>query len=1048
MHQAILHDAKSTDLSPLRLAIAKAHLKNETEHLTELLGQIQTTDEQQAHIQKIAKDLVVRVRQLAEKRDAVESFMAKYDLSSEEGVLLMCVAEALLRVPDKDTADKLIRDKLGDADWAAHLGSSESMLVNASTWGLVMTGKLVNMTQAASGGIGGALKRLIGKSGEPMIRTAVKQAMRIMGHQFVMGETIEGALKRAQKGENAAFRYSYDMLGEAALTAADAERYFKAYQDAIAAIGASGSFSDVFSAPSISVKLSALHPRYEYTHHERVMNELVPKVLQLAQQAKSLGIGFTVDAEEADRLDISLDVIAAAYADESLAGWEGFGLAVQAYQKRAPYVIDFMVDLARTHGRRIPMRLVKGAYWDAEVKLAQVEGLSDFPVFTRKPSTDVSYLACVQRMFAADDALYPMFATHNAHTIASVMAYADGRDFEFQRLHGMGEDLYAQVISKDHFNKPCRVYAPVGTHKDLLPYLVRRLLENGANTSFVNKITDEATDIEELIRDPIAELKSYEAKPHPQIKPPSEIFPGRANSRGINLCNPLVINQLAEGIAKEDSPINVRPLMGDLVSSEEKKTSTNPANRTHVIGEWTPATAEMCQKAIDVAHAAQPRWDAVPAQERAAILERAADLFEANTDKLIALCMREAGKTMLPAIAELREAVDFLRYYAKLGREQFTAPTPLPGPTGETNAISLHGRGVFVCISPWNFPLAIFAGQVAAALMAGNSVVAKAAEQTTLVGFEAVRLLHEAGIPKDVLHFAPGRGSVIGNALTEHPKTVGVAFTGSTHTARLIGRTMSNREDSTIPVIIAETGGQNAMIADSSTLPEQLVQDVIAGAFDSAGQRCSATRVLYIQDDVADRVITMLKGAMAELTIGDPASLSTDVGPVIDEGARKGLQAHIDKLTAEGKLIFQQPLPDACKDGTFVAPTAFEIGNINELENEQFGPILHVVRYKAKDLDKVLDDINSTGFGLTLGIHSRVDDTVEHIISKMRVGNVYVNRNQIGAVVGCQPFGGCGLSGTGPKAGGPHYLARFATERVVTINTTAAGGNASLLTLE
>lgn len=1037
---------------PRRAAITAAWARDEREHVKSLLAELGDDPAQHAAVQRLACGLVDRVRVKAEDQGAIEAFMRQYDLSSEEGVLLMCVAEALLRIPDQETADKLIRDKLGDANWKKHLGESDSLFVNASTWGLMLTGKMVNLSEETRRNFTGAMKRLVGRAGEPVIRLAVRQAMRIMGHQFVMGRTINEALKRSKKGDNANYRYSFDMLGEAAFTARDAARYLEAYRKAIQAIGASGpggSFvgSDVFAAPSISVKLSALHPRYEIGQRARAHNELTPRVLELAQLARAQGIGFTIDAEESDRLELSLDVIVGAYSDASLNGWQGYGLAVQAYQKRAPAVLDYLAQTAREVGRRMPVRLVKGAYWDSEVKRAQVDGYAGYPVFTRKPNTDVSYLACAKRMLAATDAFYPMFATHNAHTIAAIHRMSAGKAFEFQRLHGMGKDLYDEVVAKDKLAVPCRVYAPVGSHEDLLPYLVRRLLENGANTSFVNKITDESLSPEQLVADPVRTVAGFDSIPHPKIPQPVALYgDGRKNSMGINLANDNELRALAEKINAAVREWKAGPLVPGASSSGAVVAVSSPADRQVKVGEWQAADSATVEKALENAHAAQADWDRLPVASRAAILDHAADLMEARMPEFMALCTREAGKTMLDGIAEVREAVDFLRYYAHQARRLFGHPERLPGPTGESNELYLHGRGVFVCISPWNFPLAIFVGQVAAALVAGNSVLAKPAEQTTLVGYAAVKLLHEAGVPETVLQYLPGDGATVGAALTRDARICGVAFTGSTETARVINRTMAAR-DAAIGVLIAETGGQNAMIADSSSLPEQLVKDAITAAFGSAGQRCSAARILFVQKDIADKVIGMLSGAMDELKVGDPGLLSTDVGPVIDEDARQILVKHAERMDKEGQLIKEVKLSAECEHGTFFGPRAYEIDGLARLHREVFGPILHVIRFEADQLDQVVDAINATGYGLTLGIHSRIDETIEKISRRVKAGNCYVNRNQIGAVVGVQPFGGEGLSGTGPKAGGPHYLLRFANERTLTINTTAAGGNASLLTL-
>ncbi|MGH8190718.1 MAG: bifunctional proline dehydrogenase/L-glutamate gamma-semialdehyde dehydrogenase PutA [Rhodanobacteraceae bacterium] len=1034
---------------PERERITAAWLRDETEAVNELLQLAAVPADERAAVEKHAAELVTRVRAKQDQRSAVAAFMQQYDLSSSEGVLLMCIAEALLRIPDSDTADMLIRDKLGEADWKKHLGTSKSLFVNASTWGLMLTGHIVTLPDATRSDYPSALRRLLNRAGEPLVRVAVRQAMRIMGQQFIMGRTIKAALARTQRNGNAAYRYSFDMLGEAALTAPDAERYLRAYREAIETLGKHPKAGDVLEAPSISVKLSALHPRYELAERARVHAELTPRVLELARLAMARGIALTIDAEEAARLELSLDVIHAVFTDPSIEGWNGFGLAVQAYQKRAPFVIDWLTETARAAKRRWCVRLVKGAYWDAEIKLAQEQGLSGYPVYTRKPNTDVSYLACAQRMLAAgSELIYPQFATHNAHTIAAIHHMARGRPFEYQRLHGMGKEIYDEVIGKDHLGVPCRVYAPVGSHKDLLPYLVRRLLENGANTSFINHVADEFLPMEQLIGDPCEVVRGFPAIPHPRIPLPIHLYGTlRKNSMGVNLASDDELKALAEAVNTARPPWHAEPLVPGAQSTEAPRDVTNPADRRCVVGQSRNADAATIEHALTNAVKAQAGWDETPADKRAEILERAADMLEAQRGELIALCVREAGKTIPAAISEVREAADMCRYYAAMARKLFGQPENLPGPTGETNRLFLRGRGVFVCISPWNFPLAIFTGQVAAGLASGNAVIAKPADQTTLVGHAAVKLLHAAGVPEAVLQFVPCKGSVIGKVLLTRPEIAGVCFTGSTETAWTINRTLAAR-DAPIAALIAETGGQNALIADSSALPEQLVKDVVTSAFDSAGQRCSAARVLFVQDVIADKVIEMLKGAMDELKVGDPALLSTDVGPVIDVPSCASLEEHAERMRSDARLINMAKLPEGAEHGTFFAPRAYEIPSIKLLTREVFGPALHVVRWKAGDLDQVIDAVNATGFGLTLGIHSRIDETIEHIRRRARVGNTYVNRNQIGAVVGVQPFGGENLSGTGPKAGGPHYLLRFAVERTMTINTTAAGGNASLLTLQ
>ncbi|MET0331859.1 MAG: bifunctional proline dehydrogenase/L-glutamate gamma-semialdehyde dehydrogenase PutA [Dyella sp.] len=1060
MNRPILSTELPAEPTPARARITAAWLRDETEAVNDLLAQASLPPSERERVIDLAAELVSRVRKRAKDQSAVESFMRQYDLSSEEGVLLMCVAEALLRIPDKATADKLIRDKLGDADWKKHLGQSESRFVNASTWGLMLTGRLVNLAEETRHDFTGALRRLAGRAGEPAIRLAVRQAMRIMGHQFVMGRSIDEALDRCAKKEYALFRYSYDMLGESALTSETAERYQQDYRNAIKAIGARGPFANHTDAPSISVKLSALHPRYEVANRERARRELTAKLLELSQLAMQVGIALSVDAEEAERLELSLDILGEVFAHPSLEGWNGLGIVVQAYAKRTPFVIDWLIETARAANRRWYVRLVKGAYWDAEIKRAQENGLAGYPVYTRKPNTDVSYLACARRLFGAgSELIYPQFATHNAHTIAAVHHLAHGRPYEYQRLHGMGADLYAEVIGPSNLNVPCRVYAPVGSHEDLLPYLVRRLLENGANTSFVNRVVDERVPVRELVADPCETVRAFASIPHPRIPLPVNLyadpfalaqhanFVSRKNSMGVNFSNDNELKALAEAINAHPCPWNAAPLVPGARSQGPTVTVTNPADRRQQVGSYLAADAATVEQAVSNAVAAQHDWDRLPAASRAAILEHAAEQLEARRGEFIALCVREAGKGLPDAIAEIREAADFLRYYAAMARRLFGQPEQLPGPTGESNQLFLHGRGVFVCISPWNFPLAIFLGQVSAALAAGNAVIAKPAEQTSLIGHAAVALLHAAGVPAAVLQYLPGDGATVGAALTRDPRIAGVAFTGSTDTAWAINRSLAAR-NAPIATLIAETGGQNAMIADSSALPEQIVKDVIAAAFQSAGQRCSAARVLFVQEDIADKVAAMLAGAMAELSVGDPALLSTDVGPVIDEDARAILREHAARMDQEAKLIGEVKLDEATTaHGSFFAPRAYEIPSLATLTREVFGPVLHLIRFKGDQLGQVIEQINATGYGLTLGIHSRIDDTIEFIQSRARVGNCYVNRNQIGAVVGVQPFGGEGLSGTGPKAGGPHYLLRFASERTLTINTTAAGGNASLLTI-
>ncbi|MDH5302939.1 MAG: bifunctional proline dehydrogenase/L-glutamate gamma-semialdehyde dehydrogenase PutA [Gammaproteobacteria bacterium] len=1027
------------------------YLADEETLVRELAAAADPGDSMRAKIQKTAAQLVQTVRDDRSKNSGIEAFLQQYDLSSEEGVLLMCIAEALLRIPDADTADKLIADKITSAKWKDHLGESDSLFVNASTWGLMLTGQLLQFDEVKVKNPAQLLVKLAGRAGEPVVRTAMRQAMRIMGHQFVMGRTIDEALKRAADKRNQGYRHSFDMLGESALTSADASRYLAAYHEAIDSIGAGlqQPGQDIFAAPSISVKLSALHPKYNFMHYDRVIDELVPSICGLAERAKQRGIGLTIDAEESERLEISLDLFSRVYKDPVLGDYEGFGLAVQTYLRRARNVVGYLQLLAQQGGRRIPVRLTKGAYWDSEIKRAQEQGLASYPVFTRKTHTDISYLACARQALAAGDALYPQFATHNAHTLASVLHYAGSRhDYEFQRLHGMGAELYAGIIDAERFDRPCRVYAPVGSHEDLLPYLVRRLLENGSNTSFVNRIVDEGIDVLDIVADPITAARAHEFRPHVHINAPADLFgAGRRNSRGINLADRSVSrNLLAEMQSALSKPLVAAAIVGGELMPGAALPSVNPADTREVVGTCRQATAAQLDRALQLASEAQPKWDGTPARERANILNRAADLFEEHSSELLALCVAEAGKTIPDAIAELREAVDFLRYYAAEACTHYGEVRQLPGPTGERNTHGLRGRGVFVCISPWNFPLAIFTGQIGAALAAGNAVLAKPAEQTPLVAFRAVQLMHQAGVPDDALHFLPGDGAAIGGRAVADPRVAGVAFTGSTETARLINQTLANKPGA-IAVLIAETGGQNAMFVDSSALPEQVVLDSVYSAFNSAGQRCSALRLLCLQEDIAPRVIELLIGQMDELGIGDPALLSTDVGPAIDAEARDLLAAHVSRMQSEATILHRCKLPTETATGTFFAPTLVEIESIDTLQREVFGPILHVLRFAGGKLQKTIAAVNATGYGLTMGLHTRIDSRARKIAAISGAGNIYINRNMIGAVVGVQPFGGRGLSGTGPKAGGPYYLPRFGTEYTVSNNISAVGGNATLLSL-
>ncbi|WP_025917530.1 trifunctional transcriptional regulator/proline dehydrogenase/L-glutamate gamma-semialdehyde dehydrogenase [Herminiimonas sp. CN] len=1011
---AALQNEILRDPSPLRSAITAAYRKDESVAVQWLLSQINISDATQAKVQALARTLVQSVREKRTRASGVDALMHEFSLSSEEGVALMCLAEALLRIPDSQTADRLIADKISKGDWRRHLGESPSLFVNAATWGLLVTGKLVGTSSEQ--GLGSALTKLITKGGEPLIRKGVDLAMRMLGNQFVTGQTIDEALKNGRDNEKRGYRYSYDMLGEAALTAKDAANYYASYETAIHAIGRASNGRGIKDGPGISVKLSALHPRYARAQRERTMTELLPRLKSLLLLAKQYDIGLNIDAEEADRLELSLDLMEALAFDPDLAGFDGLGFVVQAYQKRCPFAIDYLVDLARRSGRKFMVRLVKGAYWDAEIKRAQVDGMNGYPVYTRKVYTDVSYLACAQRLLAATDVIYPQFATHNALSLSTIYTWAQEQnvtDYEFQCLHGMGETLYDQVVGKDNLDKPCRIYAPVGSHETLLAYLVRRLLENGANSSFVNQIVDENVSIDSLITDPLALSKQLAGAAHPNIVLPLDLFGfERRNSAGVDFSNENALREIGAALGQFGRhQWQAAPLLAGAVTATQTQPILNPADHRDTVGNVIEANGVDVETALAAASAFALDWQTTPPSQRAAILWRAADLLETHHLELMALAIREAGKSLPNAIAEVREAVDFLRYYG----------------AQVASGVNNLALGPVVCISPWNFPLAIFVGEVSAALAAGNVVLAKPAEQTPLIAQRAVQLLHEAGVPRGALQFLPGRGETVGAALTSDARSRGVIFTGSTEVAQIINRTLAQRsvaESCDIP-LIAETGGQNALIVDSSSLPEQVVQDAIASAFDSAGQRCSALRVLCLQADIADKTIAMLKGAMQELRVGNPDRLATDIGPVIDSEAQQNLLAHIEKMQASAKDFYQLPLPAECQHGTFVAPTVIEIGSLAELQREVFGPVLHVLRYQRSALPQLIDAINATGYGLTLGVHSRIDETIDFIASRAHVGNIYVNRNIVGAVVGVQPFGGEGKSGTGPKAGGPLYIKRL-----------------------
>ncbi len=1026
------------DRSALRRAITAAWRRPEPEAVARLLAAAPRSAAAQQETDALARRLAQHLRDRrrgAGRAGLVQALLQEYALSSQEGVALMCLAEALLRIPDAATRDALIRDKIARGHWLAHAGRSESIFVNAATWGLLVTGKLVATHSEA--GLSSLLTRLIGKGGEPLIRKGVDMAMRMMGEQFVTGETIADALDHARELESQGFRYSYDMLGEAALTAEDAARYRQSYEHAIHAIGRASAGRGVYEGPGISIKLSALHPRYSRAQRDRVMNELYPVVRELTLLARRYDIGLNIDAEEADRLELSLDLLERLCFEPALAGWQGIGFVIQAYQKRCPEVIDFVIDLAERSQHRLMVRLVKGAYWDSEIKRAQIDGLAGYPVYTRKAHTDLSYLACASKLLRAGAHIYPQFATHNAHTLAAIYVMADPAtyrpgQYEFQCLHGMGEPLYEHVVgdpAPGRLGRPCRIYAPVGTHETLLAYLVRRLLENGANTSFVNRIADPTIPIESLVEDPVTTIEALATRdgsvglPHPSIPLPAALYGAvRVNSAGIDLASEDALQALAAALQDSASRAwSAQPMLAvDAGPPGAWKEVLNPADHRDIVGQVREATVDEVATAIAAAQAAWPDWAATAPAQRAALLERAADLLNDRQPVLLGVLSREAGKTCANGIAEVREAVDFLRYYAAQVRREFTNDTH-------------RALGPVVCISPWNFPLAIFLGQVAAALAAGNTVLAKPAEQTPLIAAEAVRLLWQAGMPRGAVQLLPGRGETVGAALVGDARVQGVLFTGSTDVARLLQRTLAQRlgRDGRPVPLIAETGGQNAMVVDSSALVEQVVADVMASAFDSAGQRCSALRVLCVQEETAERLLHMLKGAMSEARIGDPSRLATDIGPVIDAEARDGIERHVATLRDHGRQVHRLGRADDAlmPHGTYVMPTLIELGDLGELQREVFGPVLHVLRYRRRDLDLLIHQINATGYGLTLGVHTRIDETVDRVVERAHAGNVYVNRNMVGAVVGVQPFGGEGLSGTGPKAGGPLYLYRLLSAR-------------------
>ncbi len=1034
-------------LRRLRAAIRHAHRGDEATLVASLASQAALDPARQQSVRDVALELVRHVRVQRREVGGIDALMQEYDLTSSEGVTLMCLAEALLRIPDAATQDLFIVDQLGAGNWSEHLGASEHFFVNASTFGLMVAGKTVTIRDSGPQ----ALERMLRRLGTPAVRVAVRRAMRVLGHQFVFGETIEQALARTAAGAGTDYAYSFDMLGEAAWTAHDADLYFERYCQAIVSLGAAASAGQV-NAPQISVKLSALHPRFEFSQRDRLLGELFGRLLELCRLASKASVSLCIDAEEADRLELCLSLFERLALDPSLRGWEGLGMAVQAYQKRALHVLDWLDALARQSAMRLSPRLVKGAYWDTEIKLTQERGLADFAVFTRKVNTDVSYLACAARLLQSDRQLVPCFATHNAATLAAVLEMAGPhRNLEFQRLHGMGEALYDRVLRDERLQGDrrlsCRVYAPVGGQEQLLAYLVRRLLENGANTSFVNRIADDTLAIEEVTRDPVAQALAEGCAGHSEIRAPAALFePDRRNSRGLDLNDEDTLLRLADQFdAAARQTWRSGPIVGGCVAGGVRQPVLDPAGPAAEVGGWIPADASNAVQAMEIAAPAALAWRQKTVRFRSELLRKAGDALEAASADFMWLLCREAGRCLGDAHQEVREAVDFLRYYASQA-EQTLADTVLPGPTGEENRLRYRGRGTFLCISPWNFPLAIFTGQVAAALVAGNSVLAKPAEQTPLVAAHLVRLLHQVGVPAGVLHLLPGDGPTVAKPLLADARLAGVAFTGSLPTARAIGKMLADRVGPMIP-FIAETGGVNAMIVDATALPEQVTRDVLQSAFRSAGQRCSALRLLCLQDDIADNQIEMIAGAMQELRMGDPARISTDVGPVIDAEAHDFLQCYRKQAGLRFRVLAETP-PASGGSGWFVRPTAFEVGEVSDVSEEIFGPFLHVLRWRAGKLETLVDEINALGYGLTLSIHSRSQSRVQQIAGRARVGNVYVNRNQIGAVVGSQPFGGEGLSGTGPKAGGPNYLKRFVLEQTLSTDTTAAGGNASLFTLQ
>lgn len=1011
--------------SELKQIISNNYRSKETACVSNLLASINITPEQEQNATKLASTLIEKVRNKRIRGTGIDAIMNKFKLSTNEGLALMCLAESLLRIPDKATQNKLIKDKITKGNWAIYT-KTENSFINAASWGLLISGKI---TKPTNKNLTKFLLSAIAKGGEPLIRRAMITAVRFMGNQFVIGETIEKALKKATKKESAGYQFSYDMLGEAALTEEDAQHYMQSYIEAIHKVGQANNGRGVIDGPGISVKLSAIHSRYQRSQYQRVITELYPRLKELYLLAKQYKIALFIDAEESDRLELSLDLLNKLVNDDDISGYEGIGFVIQAYQKRAPYVIDYIVDMAKMSKTRIMVRLVKGAYWDSEIKKAQIDGQIDYPVYTRKFYTDLSYIVCAQKLFTCQQEIYPLFATHNAYTLALIYELGKNKEFEFQCLYGMGETLYDNIVGKNNLNKMCRIYAPVGTYKTLLAYLVRRLLENGANSSFVQQIVDKTIPIAKLIESPIALSRAATGEPNPNFSNPLHIYKhNRLNSAGFDLSNENTLCELQKKLNQYSSnQYMAYPLLANysLLSKAQKieehtkhseaKPVYNPADTKEMVGRVIRCKLDEVNVAIENAVEGLANWSSINPNTRADILIKMAALMELNSIELIDLLMREAGKTITNAISEVREAVDFCRYYAQQAKQKFCNADYSP-------------VGVMVCISPWNFPLAIFIGEISSSLVVGNTVIAKPSDQTNLIAFYAVRLFYQAGIPTNALQLMPGSGSIIGNALTQDSRVKGVIFTGSTDTAQLINKNLASKDFDA--VLIAETGGQNAMIVDSSALPEQVVADVIASGFDSAGQRCSALRVLYLQADIANEVIDMIKGAMADLKIGNPMNIDTDIGPVIDIKAQQGLLKHIEDMRRQARQVYQAELNQECKNGTFVAPTLIEIGSIKELKQEVFGPVIHVIRFANNQLDKVIDEINSSGYGLTQGVHSRIEDTITKVYERIKAGNIYVNRNMVGAVVGIQPFGGEGLSGTGPKAGGALYLYRLVNTNI------------------